>query len=144
MSDLKRFVFPAVASLCALGVASCSDEPAEWSGRVVDAGNARVDILTDSGDPVSSYPLSRVVFSAAPLGEESITIWGVLGSEQGWTQMDQIRARPREKLRFRKISFDEDAGLAGIWEQNPEDYGSGNASSSPRSSWPRPKSWRGG
>ncbi len=43
-------------------------------------------------------------------------------------QVNQIRARPREKLRFRKIRFDDGAGLAGIWEQNPEDYGSGNAS----------------
>lgn len=324
MYDLKRSVLLAVVSLCGLGLVGCSERPAEWAGRVVeangvrrvenpseplastgevslvprwsrsgpengdyweapnkihvfdglvylvdrqasrihrvtttgelrpslgepgqgpgqyrritdaiptraglfvvDAGNARVDILTDSGNPVSSHPLSRVVFSAAPLGEESITIWGVLGSEQGWTQMDaagnrqphefpdfevpegfdgpmssaatwgnklvrlryttprvrvyshagdlervidiplptevatdeeieeivrevssvlardglpsgviqqqvdQIRARPREKLRFRKISFDEDAGLAGIWEQNPEDFGSGNAS----------------
>lgn len=42
-------------------------------------------------------------------------------------QVDAIRARPREKLKFRKIEFDDDGGLAAIWEQNPEDYGSGNA-----------------
>ncbi|MGD8278993.1 MAG: hypothetical protein PVH00_13240 [Gemmatimonadota bacterium] len=38
-----------------------------------------------------------------------------------------IRAWPREKKRFRKIVFDDAAGLAAIWEQNPEDFGSGTA-----------------
>ena len=42
-------------------------------------------------------------------------------------QVDAIRARPREKLKFRKVEFDDGSGLAAIWEQNPEDFGSGNA-----------------
>lgn len=42
-------------------------------------------------------------------------------------QVDQVRAQFREKLRFRKVVFDDEGGLAAIWEQNPEDYGSGNA-----------------
>jgi len=191
---------------------------------VVDGGNGRVEILTDSNEVASSYPLGQVVFSAAGLGDRAITVFGILGSEQEWTKMDaagnrgplefpdfevregfdgpissastwgeklvrlrytspqvraysaageleqvidvplpteeatdeevedivrqissvlardglpsgviqqqvdQVRARPREKLRFRKIEFDDDSGLAAIWEQNPEDFGSGNAS----------------
>jgi hypothetical protein len=42
-------------------------------------------------------------------------------------QVNEIRNRPREKSRFRRIVFDDAGGLAGIWEQNPEDFGSGNA-----------------
>jgi hypothetical protein len=198
--------------------------PTEAGLFVVDGGNGRVEILTSSNELASSHPLGRVVFSAARLGDRAITVFGLSGSEQGWTEMDadgnrqphefpdfeapegsagpsssastwgkrlvrlrytspqiriysgmgdleqvfdvplpteeatdgeveeivrqvssvlardglpsgviqqqvdQIRARPREKLRFRKIVFDDDAGLAAIWEQNPEDFGSGNAS----------------
>lgn len=43
-------------------------------------------------------------------------------------QVDRVRSQPREKLRFRKTVFDDDSGLTGIWEQNPEDFGPGNAS----------------
>jgi hypothetical protein len=43
-------------------------------------------------------------------------------------QADQLRSRPRAKLRFRDLRFDGTSGLAAIWEQNPEDFGSGNAS----------------
>jgi proline iminopeptidase len=191
---------------------------------VVDGGNGRIEILTDSGEQISSYPLGQVAFSAAPLGEDAIIVYGVLGSDQGWTKIDaagnqapyefpdfetpegdegpvsrgstwgarlvrlrytspqvriyseagtletvidiplsveeasddeieeivrevsstlardelpsaviqqqveRIRARPRAKRRFRKIEFDDEAGLAAVWEQNPEDFGSGNAS----------------
>lgn len=190
---------------------------------VVDGGNGRIEVLRDSGERIASYPLGQVVFTAAPLGEHAITVFGVLGADRGWTKIDedgnrrphqfpdfevpegydgpissastwgdrlvrlrytipevqvysangalesvidiplpveeasdeeiegivrevgtvlardglpssviqqqvaQIRARPREKLRFRKIAFDDAAGLAAIWEQNPEDFGSGNA-----------------
>jgi len=43
-------------------------------------------------------------------------------------QADQIRSRPRAKYRFRDIRFDASSGLVAIWEQNPEDFGSGSAS----------------
>ena len=42
-------------------------------------------------------------------------------------QAEQIRSRPRAKSRFRDIRFDASSGLAAIWEQNPEDFGSGDA-----------------
>jgi len=43
-------------------------------------------------------------------------------------QADQVRSRPRAKFRFRDVRFDAGSGLAAIWEQNPEDFGSGSAS----------------
>ena len=43
-------------------------------------------------------------------------------------QAEQIRSRPRVKYRFRDVRFDDSSRLAAIWEQNPEDFGSGNAS----------------
>jgi hypothetical protein len=42
-------------------------------------------------------------------------------------QVAHVRSQFRQKLRFRKVEFDEEEGLAAIWEQNPEDFGSGNA-----------------
>ena len=32
-----------------------------------------------------------------------------------------------DKLSFRKIRFDDEGHLAGLWQQNPEDFGSGPA-----------------
>ena len=43
-------------------------------------------------------------------------------------QADRVRSMPREKLLFRKVVFDDDSGMMGIWEQNPEDFGPGPAS----------------
>ncbi len=43
-------------------------------------------------------------------------------------QADLVRSRPRAKYRFRDIRFDRKTGLLAIWEQNPEDFGSGPAS----------------
>jgi len=190
---------------------------------LVDGGNGRVEILGDSREITASYPLNQVVFSAVAAGERAIALFGILGSEPGWTrldaaghrepivlpdfevregssapssavfswgeklvrlryttpqirvylangeltqqieipleveeatdeeieeevhqvtsvlardglpsgvirqQADRVRSLPREKLRFRKVVFDDEAGLAAIWEQNPEDFGSGNA-----------------
>ncbi|MGD2123345.1 MAG: hypothetical protein PVJ76_16450 [Gemmatimonadota bacterium] len=42
-------------------------------------------------------------------------------------QAERIRARSRDKLSFRKIRFDDEGRLAGLWQQNPEDFGSGPA-----------------
>jgi hypothetical protein len=40
---------------------------------------------------------------------------------------EEIRSRPRAKFRFRDVRFDDSSELVAIWEQNPEDLGSGNA-----------------
>lgn len=43
-------------------------------------------------------------------------------------QADYLRTRSRAKFRFRDLRFDPSSELLTIWEQNPEDFGSGNAS----------------
>ncbi len=43
-------------------------------------------------------------------------------------QARRIRSRPRTKYLYRDLQFDAPSGLMAIWEQNPEDFGSGNAS----------------
>jgi hypothetical protein len=191
---------------------------------VIDGGNGRVEVLSPEGEITASSRLGQVVLTVAPLGEDAVAVWGMLGREERWRRVDaeayledlifpefieadtaeappsragtwrgfparlrftapqiqvfspsgelkevidvplevqeatdgeieamvseitsflaedgvssdiiqeqanRIRSRPRAKSRFRDFRFDSRSGLAVIWEQNPEDFGSGPAS----------------
>lgn len=197
--------------------------PTEAGLFVIDVGNARVEVLSDSGEVRASLPLDRLAYGAFRLDDDAIALYGAAGDTLGWVRLfadgttaplafpdldaqatadgpvstgtawngrlvrlryttpevgiwsgegvlereiviplpvervtdaeierlireetsslmtqglpagvleqvaSSIRAWPREKKRFRKIVFDDVAGLAAIWEQNPEDFGSGAA-----------------
>lgn len=64
--------------------------------------------------------VQQVTADLARLGPE-------IGGDVIQHQVEQIRGRPREKLSFRKIRFDDESRIAGIWQQNPEEFGSGPA-----------------
>jgi hypothetical protein len=111
--------------------------PGRWDGQRARLRytSPQIQVFSDTGvlERIVDIPLPTeeatdqeieglVAEMAAVLAEDGIPS-GVIQQ-----QADQLRSRPRAKLRFRDFRFDRASGLAAIWEQNPEDFGSGNAS----------------
>jgi hypothetical protein len=111
--------------------------PGRWDGKRARLRytSPQIQVFSDTG------ALEKVVDVPLPTEEatdqeieglvaEMATVLAEDGLPSGVIQQqaDQLRSRPRAKRRFRDLRFDRTSGLAAIWEQNPEDFGSGNAS----------------
>lgn len=54
---------------------------------VVDAGNGRVEVLGPQGGVRESILLDQFVFSAVPLGPDTIAVFGAVGLEERWQRI---------------------------------------------------------
>jgi hypothetical protein len=134
-AELEEVFFPELMDPDTSAVAP--SRPGRWDGKRARLRytSPQIQVFSDTGalEKVVDVPLPTeeatdqeieglVAEMAAVLAEDGLPS-GVIQQ-----QADQLRSRPRAKLRFRDLRYDRTSGLAAIWEQNPEDFGSGNAS----------------
>lgn len=62
--------------------------PTESGVLVVDGGNARIDVLDESYESVTSYPTGRLIFRVLPWGTDGLLAYGMLGSDAAWQRYD--------------------------------------------------------
>lgn len=128
--DFPEFLDPDTAEITPTRPWSWHDHPVRLRFT-----SPTIQIFSPTGDLETVYALPLPVEEATDaeietLVSEMASVMAEDGLPSGVIQQqaERVRARPRAKFRFREVRFDDSSGLIGIWEQNPEDFGSGNAS----------------